>query len=74
MGVGSRYYIGINRVGRLFDTAAGVCSFPISPYLPSEQCAWTDLDPGNYYLEIWKDEPGGFSPFILRGNGFINIK
>ncbi|HUU75218.1 MAG TPA: DUF4157 domain-containing protein [Methanoregulaceae archaeon] len=68
--VGFRYYIGILRLGTLFDRDAGNHLFQIGKM---ESHTWTNLEQGNYYLEIWKDEPGGFSPFLLIGNGFIEV-
>lgn len=69
-GVGSKYYIGIRRLGMLFDSNEGNYLFTVGK---NQSHTWTGLDPGNYYLEIWKDEPGVFSPYVLRGEGFINI-
>lgn len=34
---------------------------------------WTGLESGNYYMEIWKHEPSGFSPFYLDGKGEVKL-
>jgi hypothetical protein len=69
-GVAARYYIMLHREQLLADSDKSALPYPIGK---TSSNAWANLESGSYYLEIWKDEPGGFSPYNLKGEGSIDV-
>jgi hypothetical protein len=67
VGVGLQYYISL----RGLNSDEGSNFYQINR---KQTHTWKNLKAGTYYLEIGKNEPGGFSPFILNGTGVIEIK